>query len=471
MNSSFSPDSRRRPALCSLDRRQFLATLGVGAATLAVGSAGLPAEISPAPNIVLIVADDLGYGDLGIHGGGEIPTPHIDALASGGVRFSNGYVSCPVCSPTRAGLLTGRYQQRFGHWYNPGPAQDAALNFGLPLDEITLPQLLKKGGYATGMVGKWHLGYKPEFHPLQRGFDEFFGFLGGSHPYLPKDGESLTDILRGTDPVEERAYLTDAFTREAVHYVSKEHQKPFFLYLPYNAVHAPMQAPQAYLDRFQGITDQKRRAYAAMLSALDDGVGAVVNALRDRQILDKTLVVFLSDNGGPPTANASRNTPLSGAKGSVREGGIRVPFFMHYPSRIPSGRVYDQPVISLDILPTLLAVAGSQAPMDRIIDGVDLLPFVSGERSGVPHDRLFWAFHEGRAIREGNWKLMKERGGTYGLYDVSADIAESNDRSADHEAKARELREALTAWESELKTPLWESPSSPRRAKPKASQT
>ncbi|MBI4579863.1 MAG: sulfatase-like hydrolase/transferase, partial [Planctomycetes bacterium] len=348
--------------------------LGIAEVLLGLTICGPALAAEPAgarPNIVLIVADDLGYADLGCQGAKDIATPSIDSLAAGGVRFTNGYVSCPVCSPTRAGLLTGRYQQRFGHEFNPGPPARAEPHFGLPLTEKTIADDLKTAGYVTGMVGKWHLGYQPKFHPTKRGFDEFFGFPGGAHSYVDAKADPANLIYRGTTPVDEKEYLTDAFAREAAAFVARHAKERFFLYLPFNAVHSPLQAPDKYKERFASINDPKRQTMAAMLSAMDDAVGAVLKELRDRGIFENTLIFFISDNGGPTPGNASRNTPLSGFKAQVWEGGIRVPYLIQWPGRVPAGRVYEQPVIALDILPTAVAAAGGSVPADRKLDGVN----------------------------------------------------------------------------------------------------
>lgn len=290
----------------------FLVVLGTADALLGAekGSAGRP-------NILLIVADDLGYGDVGAHGCRDIPTPHLDSIAASGVRCTSGYVSAPQCGPTRAGLLTGRYQQRFGHEYNRAPPGGA-----MDLGETTLADRLKAAGYATGLVGKWHLGLDEKHHPLQRGFDEFFGFLGGANPYLPRGPAGVVPrILRGREPVAEKAYLTDAFAREAVAFIDRHRKEPFFLYLAFNAPHGPLQATEKYLKRFETIEDEKRRTYAAMVSAMDDAVGAVLAKLRETGLDERTLIVFISDNGGPTDVNASSNAPFRGVKGEVREGG------------------------------------------------------------------------------------------------------------------------------------------------------
>src|SRR5688572_25228765 len=266
------------------------------------------------PNIILIVGDDMGYADIGVHGCRDIPTPHIDALAAAGVRCTSGYVSGPYCSPTRAGLLTGRYQTRFGHEFNPG----GAAGMGLPVTETTIADRLKATGYATGLVGKWHLGGAEKYQPQQRGFDEFFGFLGGAHSYFPDKGKKDGTILRGTKDANETEYLTDAFGREAVAFVEKNKSKPFFLYLAFNAVHTPMHATDARLKKFEDIKDNARRTYAAMMFAMDEAIGKLLAKLKDEKLVENTLIVFHSDNGGPTmqgtTVNASVNAPLRGSK-------------------------------------------------------------------------------------------------------------------------------------------------------------
>jgi arylsulfatase A-like enzyme len=406
------------------------------------------------PNIVVIVADDLGYADLGCQGSKEVVTPHIDSIAKNGVRFTSGYVSCPVCSPTRAGIMTGRYQQRFGHEFNPGPATDADDKFGLPLSEKTLADRLKAAGYQTGMVGKWHLGYRPEYHPMKRGFDEYFGFLGGAHAYLPGKGMKDNPILRGTQEVDEREYLTDAFTREAVAYIERHKEQPFFLYLTYNAVHAPLQAIEKYRQRVPKDVEGKRATYLAMLTSLDDGVGAVLAKLREAKLEEDTLVFFVSDNGGPTQATTSRNDPLRATKTTVWEGGIRVPFMVEWKSHLPANKVYDQPLIALDIAPTALSAAGEKLPDDAKYDGVNLLPFLTGKMDQAPHEKLFWRFGPQSAIRAGDWKLVSIRG-TEELFNLAEDIGEKKNLAAQKPEKLKELHDALKAWDAQLAEPLW----------------
>ncbi len=434
-----------------LSRRDFLTFLGGGTAALWLHS--LVGEGAPGgrkPNIIVILSDDQGYADVGFHGCKDIPTPNLDSLARSGVRFTDGHVSCPVCSPTRAGLMTGRYQQRYGHEMNPGGAPE----HGLPLSQITLASLLKAAGYATGIVGKWHLGMTPEFHPQKRGFDEFFGFLSGAHSYLDPLLGTPNAILRGTEPVDEKEYLTDAFTREAVSFIERHQKHPFLLYLTYNAVHAPLQATEKYLSRFKEIPNERRRTYAAMLSAMDDGIGAFLKKLRDTGLERDTLIFFLSDNGGPP-GNGSSNGPLRGYKATVYEGGIRVPFLLRWPARIPAGVVHQNPVISLDVLPTALAAAGGKLPTDRPMDGVNLLPYATGEKSDPPHDLLFWRMRQNKAVRKGNWKLVVAGATPPQLFDLSKDIAEANDLAAQKPDVVKELSNALAKWESQMVPPLW----------------
>jgi arylsulfatase A-like enzyme len=429
-------------------------TLGL----LFVAGAGSIAGAADAkrPNVVVIVADDLGYGDLGFQGGTEIPTPHLDRLAKGGTRCTNGYVSCPVCSPTRAGLFTGRYQQRFGHEFNPGQITGAEQDqFGLPTTEITLADQLKKVGYHTGLVGKWHLGFSKRFQPASRGFDESFGFLGGAHPYLPGKGGVSTGIFRNGKEVQEEAYLTDAFGREASAYIERNSASPFLLFLTFNGVHTPLQAPQKKLDQFKHITENKRQSYAAMLSSVDDAIGSVLDQLDKSGVADRTAVFFISDNGGPTQANASRNTPLSGVKATVWEGGIRVPFVVRWPGQVPAGAVYDEPVISLDIFATASAAAGVPLPSDRHYDSVNLIPHLKGEAKTSPHPSLYWRFGAQHAIRQGQYKLLKLRDGEEHLFDLSQDVGEQKDLLASHPEVADRLRQEYARWNAELHEPLW----------------
>ncbi len=430
-----------------MKRREFLTT--------SIGAAAVPWRLAAQapgvkPNIIVIVADDLGSNDLSIQGSKDMVTPNIDSIGRNGVRFTNAYVSCPVCSPTRAGLMTGRYQQRFGHEFNPGPDELADENFGLPLTETTLANRLKSLGYDTGLVGKWHLGYKPQFHPQKRGFDEFFGFLGGAHPYI-----NSRLILRGTEPAGDVGYLTDAFTREAVSFIDRHQKRPFFLYLCYNAVHNPMQPSSSHVSRFASISDERRRNFAGLLAPMDDGIGQVLSKLRQAKIEDNTLVFFVSDNGGPTRQTTSRNDPLRGQKGQALEGGIRVPFLIQWKAKLPRGRVNDHPVIALDIHPTAVAAAGGTIPASAQLDGVDLLPYATGSRTQPPHEALYWRFGPQAAVRKGDWKMVREAEDPPWLYNLARDPGESKDLAASEPGKLKELREAFEAWNKTLAEPRW----------------
>lgn len=412
------------------------------------------------PNVLILLADDLGYADVGFQGCKDIPTPNLDGLAKSGVRCTNGYVSGPYCSPTRAGLLTGRYQTRFGHEFNPG----AGPNVGLPLTETTMADRFKEAGYATGLVGKWHLGEAARFHPQKRGFGDHFGFLAGAHPYFPGLGRP---ILRGTNEVDEKEYLTDAFAREAVAFIDHHKQEPFFLYLAFNAVHTPMHATEDRLKKFEAIADNRRRTYAAMTLAMDEAVGKVLDKLRAEKLEENTLIFFFSDNGGPTmqgtTINGSRNTPLRGSKRTTLEGGIRVPFVVSWKGKLPAGKTFDQPIIQLDVQPTALAAAGVAAKPEWKLDGVDLLPYLSGTNSAKPHETLYWRFGEQMALRQGDWKLVRydstvdgAKGTTsHKLYNLATDIGEANDLADKHPEKVKELEVVWQKWNAQLVKPLW----------------
>ena len=454
------------------------------AAFLTVG--GLVAAGPARPNILFIVGDDMGYADVGFHGCRDIPTPHLDALAASGVRFTNGYVSGPYCSPTRAGLLTGRYQTRFGHEFNPGGSGE-----GLPPAETTIANRLKAAGYTTALVGKWHLGSRADLQPQRRGFDEFFGFLGGAHSYF-----NPTGMLRGTEPIKENAYLTDAFGREAAAFIERNRERPWFLYLAFNAVHTPMDATKDGLARFAAISDPKRRAYAAMMAAMDDNIGLVLRRLRETGQERNTLVCFISDNGGPAmpgvTVNASINSPLRGSKRTTLEGGIRVPFLVSWPGRLKAG-LYEPPVIQLDLTATALAAAGVEASALRGLEGVDLVPFLSGSQKGVPHEALYWRFGHQMAVRAGDFKLVRYDGNVdtltgarnqppsaLKLYNLATDIGETRDLAAAMPDKVRELQAKWDAWNTGNVRPPWgaqhldggiaESGAAKKRAKKKTTQ-
>jgi arylsulfatase A-like enzyme len=425
---------------------------------------------SKKPNVLVILADDLGYGETSIQGNPQIPTPNIDSIGKNGVRFTSGYVSGPYCSPTRAGLFTGKYQQRFGHEFNPGPAQTAGQEVGLPVEEKTIGDRFKEAGYTTGWFGKSHLGYAPQFHPLKRGFDEFYGFLGGAHDYFDAAGDKANPILNGTEPVQAIKYTTESFAEEAVSFIDKNKEKSWFVYLPFNAVHGPLQATEKYLARFANIEDQKRRTFAAQLSAMDDAIGTVLEKVRALGQEENTLIFFFSDNGGPTPQTTSQNGPLRGFKSQTWEGGVRVAWLVQWKGHIPAGQVDNRPVIQLDILPTALAAVGVEAKPEWKLDGVNLLPYITGEKKNAPHDALYWRFGSQIAIRKGPWKLVKApapgalprslgtNASTEGaeLYNLDTDIGESKNLATSEPEKLKELAAAWDKWNAELVPPKWE---------------
>ena len=429
------------------------------------------ADSSPRPNVLLIVSDDQGYADAGFQGSKEITTPNLDRLAKSGVRFTSGYVTHPFCSPTRAGLMTGRYQQRFGHERNPyyDPSDHTE---GLPTSETLLPAHMVRAGYTTGWIGKWHLGAAPEFAPSKRGFQETFGFIGGGHKFREWKTNAAVEytvpVERNGVAVEPPGHLTEAFGREAAAFVKRHTQEPWFLYLAFNAPHTPNEPTPERLARFAAIADPKRRAYAAQMSLMDDAIGEALGALRESGQAERTLVFFFSDNGGPLTANGSANAPLRGAKGGVYEGGVRVPFLISWPGKIAAGGRDDRPVSSVDVFATSLAVAGAPMPTDKKYDSVNLLPYLTGEKSDAPHERLFWRSGELRAVREGRWKLVHLPKQAPELYDLSHDISETTDLAAKNPADAARLGAALDAWDRELIEPAFaglgaERPGQPNR--------
>jgi arylsulfatase A-like enzyme len=439
------------------------------------------------PNILVIVADDLGYGDIGVHGGKDVLTRHIDALAARGVRCTSGYVSSPYCSPSRAGFLTGRYQTRFGHEFNPHVGDESKL--GLPLEERTIGDYLHAAGYATGLVGKWHQGFDRAHHPQARGFDDYFGFLVGGHNYLlHKDAEAHFGASHSTDMIYRNrelqklnGYTTDLFTDEAIAFMDRHADNPWFLYLAYNAVHTPLEVLEKYGARVpKSITNPERRAYLSLLVGLDDAVGRITSYLHQTGKDNDTLIFFFSDNGGSGRKpffayNTGVNSPLRGDKGQTLEGGIRVPFFVSWPGKLPAGKTYHQPVSALDILPTARALAGAKG--DAEFDGVNLLPYLSGENSRAPHETLCWRFGPQKAIRKGQWKLVDwrdfdaSRNSGWQLYNLAEEIGEKTNLAISHPDLVAELSAAWDAWNKNNIAPLWhgdaaEDPRAPAAARP-----
>ena len=442
----------------------------LAAILLALAAIASPALADRKPNLIVIMADDLGYQDVGFNGSKDIPTPHIDRIATEGVRFTSGYVTYPVCGPSRAGFLTGRYPQRFGFERNP-QYRPRDPGMGLPLSEKTIADVLRNAGYATGLIGKWHMGAHPSLHPMERGFDEFFGHLGGGHIYFcdqlairsfdqaNDEAQSYRTLIeRGRTPVETTGYLTDVFSQEAVEFIGRHKATPFFLFLSYNAPHTPMQATEKYLSRFQGIKDKKRRTYAAMVSAMDDGIGLVLASLDTHGLANDTLVVFLSDNGGAENSNASNNGKLRGQKSDVWEGGFRVPFAMRWPAKLKPGE-FHHPVSAIDILPTIAKAAGARPDPSKPLDGVDLLPHLLGSKTSAPHAAIYLRkFDQGAfAVRQGALKMVIPQKGTPArLYDLAADPAETRDLAAERPQDLERLETLRSTWNTGLIEPIFE---------------
>ena len=434
-----------------MDRRRGIpAVVFSMAALLASVCAG---HAVAAPNVIIFYADDLGWGELGCQGGTDIPTPHIDSIATNGLRCTQGYVAATYCSPSRAGLMTGRYPTRFGHENNAIAGEKSGT--GLSLRETTLPGRLKACGYDTVCIGKWHLGFGPEYRPTARGFDEFYGTLANTpffHPTHFIDSRKSPDVVKVKEPA---FYTTDAYADRAVEWLGRRTNAPWFLYLPFNAQHAPLQATQKYLDRFAGIADQKRRTFAAMLSAMDDAVGRVLDAVRAKGQEENTIVFFIADNGGPTQGTTSRNGPLRGFKTETYEGGPRVPFLVQWKGRLPAGKTYDLPVMNIDVTPTILAAAGRPIDAAETLDGVDLVPFFTGKVTGRPHETMFWRFGPQWAVRSGDWKLVVSKGGSGKpeLYDLAADVGEKNDLAASEPARVAELQKLYETWNAQQAEP------------------
>jgi len=435
-------------------------------ALLLVPLAALNGAETPArkPNIVIIIADDLGYADVLFNPQHpkEVTTPHLAALANESVICRQGYVTGNVCSPTRTALMTGRYQQRLG-LYTAGEAGS-----GVPLNEKLFPQFLKPAGYTSMQIGKWHLGPTPEWSPALRGFDEVFGFLGrGAHDYFKLD-DPEDPIYRGTKPVQLSGYLTDLFGDEAEAFIERHKAEPFFLYLAFNAVHAPLQAPADEIAKVS-TGNASRNTLLAMGKSLDDAIGRVVAKLKREGVWDSTLLFFISDNGGP-LAQTANNAPLRGGKHQDYEGGIRVPFLVCWPGKLKSGE--SQAVVSaLDILPTSLAAAGIDPPTEKPLDGINLLPVLEG-RASAPVRNLFWCSGSDEgwwAVRSGDWKVVGDKG-RVSLFNLTGDVAEAQDLSKQMPQKLAELTALYDAWLAEMPNPIkaggkkW-SPDAPAKGK------
>ena len=432
-------------------------------------------ENTELPNVIIILADDLGYADVGFNGSKDIKTPHIDDIAKNGVVFSEGYVSYPVCGPSRAGLITGRYQDTFGFGKNPLFAPKDP-NMGLPLSEQTIADMLKLSNYKTFAVGKWHLGAHESLRPMKRGFDEFFGFLTGGHRYFPHEwdledetkvksqgGAYRTKLLRNEQRIEEKEYLTDALSRESVNFIERNANSPFFIYLAYNAPHGPLQATEKYLNRFLEIESKNRRTYAAMVSAMDDGIGTIISKLKEKGIYDNTIVYFLSDNGGRLRGD-SDNGELRGKKGNLFEGGIRVPFVMQWPGQIKGGQTFDKPVSSLDIFATSKAITSPKIIPKNKLHGVNLIPFLKGEKKHSPHSNLFWRNNfmqnknelrtEASAVRSEKFKFIKNKQ-VDALYNLKKEISEQTNLKDQEKEMYDSLKNEYKRWSKTLMDPVF----------------
>jgi arylsulfatase A-like enzyme len=420
------------------------------------------AEVPPErpPSIVLLLADDAGYTDFGFQADAEPDvatwTPRIDSIARDGLTFSAAYAAAPSCSPSRAGLLTGRYQTRFGHEENPRPDN---LEAGLPVEETTMADRLKPLGYRTGLVGKWHLGLAPRFHPTERGFDWFHGLLGSSRWYFPLRNPTVGQALEENgERLAEEGYLTDRLGDAAVHFIDAHAEEPFFLMVAFTAPHGPHQTRPEDLPDVADVPSSRRRFYLGVVRVLDANVGKILDALERNGIAEETLVVFTNDNG-PGSKSAARGGVLRGTKGTLREAALRVPMALRWPDRVEAGRVVDDPVVAFDLLPTFLAAAGGTG--DEALDGVDLGPLLAGAVDRLEPRPLFWRRGGARgeiAVRLGRHKLhlpdrFEQRGAR--LYDLATDPGEAHDRASRRPEIVTELRGLLKAWEAEQIPPRW----------------
>jgi arylsulfatase A-like enzyme len=448
-----------------LNKRCFQVIMVAVAITPLVGSWAEAREDLGKPNIVLLFADDAGFADFGFQNSRQFKTPHLDQLARQGIRVTSAYVSASVCGPSRAGLMTGKYQQRFGFEENNVPGAMSlrsglrGADMGVPLDQTMLPEYLKPLGYRSIVLGKWHQGGADRFHPLKRGFDEFYGFRGGARSYFaykgkPKDPLNRLERDYGNFK-EHEGYLTDVLADEACAFIERNKDDPFFVYLAFNAVHSPMHALQEDMDEFPQLKGNRKKQ-AAMTLAMDRACGKVLGKLEELGLADDTLVVFSNDNGGPTDANASDNEPLSGVKGTHLEGGIRVPFIIKWPGQFKAGVVYDHPISTLDLLPTFVEAARGTPSSIKGIDGKSLIPFLNGSRSDRPHQTLYWKKETRAAIRDGDWKLIRLPDRPAQLYNLAQDISETHDLADKHPDKVKELYKKLFRWELNLERPLWQ---------------
>lgn len=464
-------------------------------------------NVKEGPNIVIIVADDLGKNDLKLYSGEGLDTPHISQLAAEGIIFTEAYSTSAVCNPSRAGLITGRYQQRFGNerqimgryarnkleffifknfvntsplqliepWYTSSETE--LRKQGLPESEISLFEAFHSAGYRTGCIGKWHLGYNEPFLPHNKGVDEFYGFYEAFSLYEPKGSKEVVNhkhrifqnkmiwrqkrkgpsaIVRNGEVVEEKEYLTTRIAEEARQFIKQHEKDPFLLYVPFSAPHTPFQAPLSYYDRYSYVQDKNKRVYYAMIAALDDAIGEIMDQVRESGIENNTLIFFCSDNGGATYTGATENGDLKGGKMTHFEGGLNVPFIMKWKGTLTAGGQYHEPVSLMDIFTTSLLSCHIPPPAFVPIDGVDLFPFLSGEKEQVPHEYLFWKTDFNKSVRNGKWKLLvNARDSMMILYDLETDKQENYNLQASHSKELEHLLAKLAEWEQELRPPLW----------------
>ena len=436
-----------------MNRREFVKFVAAGAAALLCnGQAGARSRAAGKPNIILMMADDLGYGDIGCYGSTKIKTPNIDALAKGGMKFTDYHSNCPVCSPTRAALLTGRYQQRSGIEgvvYAKGPARQT----GLALEETTFAEVLKERGYATGLFGKWHLGYNVEFNPARQGFDEFRGYVSGNvdfHSHI--DGAGFDDWWKNLEKVPEEGYTTDLITKHGADFIERHKDHPFCLYLPHEAPHSPYQGRNDPPERLHGGKKGRKakgpeitRAYKEMVEVMDEGIGRIVDTVKRLGLDRKTFIFFCSDNGA---TRQGSNGALSGYKGSLWEGGHRVPAVACWPGRIKPGTTTDQTVLGMDLYATMVSIAGAKLPAGLKLDGADLLGMLT-EHEKLPERTLFWRYRKERAVRRGPWKLLVRDNETT-LYNLDMDLGEKNDLARTKPRMLKRLENELAIWEQEV---------------------
>ncbi len=450
-------------------------TSGIGLLGILVASIGLAAP-AQRPNVLIIVSDDQGYHDLGCFGSTDVKTPNLDRLAAGGVRLTSFYVTWPACTPSRGSLLTGRYPQRngtydmyrndmvnYGHRYAADEyAVSPEMILGMDEREVLLPAVLRSGGYASGIYGKWDLGQLKRFLPLARGFDDYYGFANTGIDYVTHERYGVPSMRRGNDltTADKGTYCTHLFEREALRFIDQHQDRPFFVYVPYNAPHGSssldppvkgtVQAPDEYIRQYPATKNEKERkriGYWAAINCMDESIGRILDRLEQRKLADNTLVIFFSDNGG---ASQDKNYPLRGKKGQMFDGGIRVPCIVRWPGHLPAGRVCDEFLTSLEVFPTVLAACAVQPPKDVVLDGFDMTPVLAG-KSPSPRKEMFWQRRDDKGARVGQWKWVESAAGN-GLFDLSTDISEEKDLSQEKPEILKMVQQRFAAWKQTMQT-------------------